>query len=187
MVGSILVVPLSRRYGSCFCLFWSTIGILFGAVWSAMMTSSSDYIPFLISRLFSGLCAGVPLILGSEFVMRAFFRHQRGKCLHILHIPFLMGVSIGPTLGAYIDARASWTVSFWYTVPLNGVLALVILIFLEEAVYAEGEQKRQSFLQEKWNMYVRGRAIPPQLRASWKNMVSLIFTASPSFILYAEI
>ncbi|GLA41447.1 hypothetical protein AnigIFM63309_009538 [Aspergillus niger] len=170
MVGSILVVPLSRRYGSCFCLFWSTIGILFGAVWSAMMTSSSDYIPFLISRLFSGLCAGVPLILGSEFVMRAFFRHQRGKCLHILHIPFLMGVSIGPTLGAYIDARASWTVSFWYTVPLNGVLALVILIFLEEAVYAEGEQKRQSFLQEKWNMYVRGRAIPPQLRASWKNM-----------------
>lgn len=187
MVGSILVVPLSRRYGSCFCLFWSTIGILFAAVWSAMMTSSSDYIPFLISRLFAGLCAGVPLILGSEFVMRAFFRHQRGKCLHILHIPFLMGVSIGPTLGAYIDARASWTVSFWYTVPLNGVLALVILIFLEEAIYAEGEQKRQSFLQRKWNMYVRGRAIPPQLRASWKNMVSLILTASPAVILYAEI
>ncbi|OJJ71109.1 hypothetical protein ASPBRDRAFT_44023 [Aspergillus brasiliensis CBS 101740] len=174
MVGSIIVVPLSRRYGSCFCLFWSTIGILFSSVWSAMMTSPSDYIPFLISRLFAGLCGGVPLILGSEFVLRAYFRHQRGKCLHILHIPFLMGVSIGPALGAYVDARASWTISFWYTVPLNGVLAILIFVFLEEAAFAEGEHVRQSLLQEKWNMYIRGRAVPQQLRASWKNMTSIL-------------
>ncbi|OJI81223.1 hypothetical protein ASPTUDRAFT_58525 [Aspergillus tubingensis CBS 134.48] len=170
MVSSILVVPLSRRYGSCFCLFWSTIGILFSSVWSAMMTSPSDYIPFVISRLFAGLCAGVPLVLGSEFVLRTYFRHQRGKCLHILHIPFLLGVAIGPTLGAYVDARASWPISFWYTVPMNGVLALLILVFIEETAFAGGEQVRQSFTQEKWNMYIRGRAVPPQLRASWKNM-----------------
>ncbi|OJZ87426.1 hypothetical protein ASPFODRAFT_59846 [Aspergillus luchuensis CBS 106.47] len=170
MVSSILVVPLSRRYGSCFCLFWSTIGMLFSSVWSAMMTSPSDYIPFVISRLFAGLCAGVPLVLGSEFVLRTYFRHQRGKCLHILHIPFLLGVAIGPTLGAYVDARASWPISFWYTVPMNGVLALLILVFIEEAAFAGGEQVRQSFTSEKWNMYLRGRAVPPQLRASWKNM-----------------
>ncbi|GLA97021.1 hypothetical protein AtubIFM57143_004505 [Aspergillus tubingensis] len=174
MVSSILVVPLSRRYGSCFCLFWSTIGILFSSVWSAMMTSPSDYIPFVISRPFAGLCAGVPLVLGSEFVLRTYFRHQRGKCLHILHIPFLLGVAIGPTLGAYVDARASWPISFWYTVPMNGVLALLILVFIEETAFAGGEQVRQSFTQEKWNMYIRGRAVPPQLRASWKNMASIL-------------
>ncbi|RAH57185.1 polyamine transporter [Aspergillus piperis CBS 112811] len=136
MVSSILVVPLSRS-----------------SVWSAMMTSPSDYIPFVISRLFAGLCAGVPLVLGSEFVLRTYFRHQRG---------------------AYVDARASWPISFWYTVPMNGVLALLILVFIEEAAFAGGEQVRQSFTSEKWNMYLRGRAVPPQLRASWKNMVSIL-------------
>ncbi|PYH73647.1 polyamine transporter [Aspergillus vadensis CBS 113365] len=136
MVSSILVVPFSRS-----------------SVWSAMMTSPSDYIPFVISRLFAGLCAGVPLVLGSEFVLRTYFRHQRG---------------------AYVDARASWTISFWYTVPLNGVLALLILVFIEETAFAGGEQVRQSFSQEKWNMYIRGRAVPPQLRASWKNMASIL-------------
>ncbi|PYH36232.1 polyamine transporter [Aspergillus neoniger CBS 115656] len=136
MVSSILVVPLSRS-----------------SVWSAMMTSPSDYIPFVISRLFAGLCAGVPLVLGSEFVLRTYFRHQRG---------------------AYVDARASWPISFWYTVPMNGVLALLILVFIEETAFAGGEQVRQSFTQEKWNMYIRGRAVPPQLRASWKNMVSIL-------------
>ncbi|PWY66923.1 polyamine transporter [Aspergillus eucalypticola CBS 122712] len=137
MVSSILVVPLSRS-----------------SVWSAMMTRPSDYIPFVISRLFAGLCAGVPLVLGSEFVLRTYFRHQRG---------------------AYVDARASWPISFWYTVPMNGVLALLILVFIEEAAYAGGEQVRQSFTSEKWNMYLRGRAVPPQLRASWKNMVSILY------------
>ncbi|RAK86464.1 polyamine transporter [Aspergillus costaricaensis CBS 115574] len=139
MVSSILVVPLSRS-----------------SVWSAMMTSPSDYIPFVISRLFAGLCAGVPLVLGSEFVLRTYFRHQRGKC-------------------AYVDARSSWPISFWYTVPMNGVLALLILVFIEETAFAGGEQVRQSFTQKKWNMYIRGRAVPPQLRASWKNMVSILF------------
>ncbi|GAA82860.1 polyamine transporter [Aspergillus luchuensis IFO 4308] len=137
MVSSILVVPLSRS-----------------SVWSAMMTSPSDYIPFVISRLFAGLCAGVPLVLGSEFVLRTYFRHQRG---------------------AYVDARASWPISFWYTVPMNGVLALLILAFIEEAAFAGGEQARQSFTSEKWNMYLRGRAVPPQLRASWKNMGTILY------------
>ncbi|PYI03710.1 polyamine transporter [Aspergillus sclerotiicarbonarius CBS 121057] len=156
MVGAIFIIPFSRRYGSCFCLFWSNIGQILTSVWSALMTAPSDYTPFLISRLVSGLCASVPLILGSEVVLQIFFRHQRGKC-------------------AYIDGRTSWTISFWYTVPLNGVLAVLILALLEDTYFTEEEQTQGSLLQRRWNTYARGRAIPPSSRISWVKFISILF------------
>ncbi|PWY93446.1 polyamine transporter [Aspergillus sclerotioniger CBS 115572] len=188
MVGAIFIVPLSRRYSSCFCLFWSTIGLLLTSVWSALMAGSSDYNPFLVSRLVAGLCASVPLILGSEVVLQTFFRHQRGKCLHFLHIPYLLGIAMGPTIGAYIDSRASWTISFWYTVPLNGVLAILILAFLEDTHFTGEEQTHVFLLQRKWNTYARGRAIPPSSRASWAKFLFILFdillvTVSPVSII----
>ncbi|PYH92848.1 MFS general substrate transporter [Aspergillus ellipticus CBS 707.79] len=166
IVGAIIIVPLSRRYGACFCLFWSAIGLLLTSVWSALMTSSADYVPFLLSRLVAGLCAGVPLILGSEVVLQMFFLHQRGKSLHILHIPFLLGVALGPTIGGYINSQVSWTISFWYTLPLNGVLAAVILTFLEDTVLdMEGSQTQASVWQRRWKTYARGKAL--SRGASW--------------------
>ncbi|RAK95509.1 polyamine transporter [Aspergillus ibericus CBS 121593] len=175
IVGAVLIIPLSRRYGSCFCLFWSTIGQLLTSVWSALMTAPSDYTPFLISRLVSGLCASVPLILGSEVVLQTFFRHQRGKCLHFIHIPYLLGISMGPTIGAYIDGRTSWTISFWYTVPLNGVLAVLILALLEDTYFTEDEQTKVSLLQRRWNTYACGRAIPPSSRVSWMEFIFILY------------
>ncbi|PNY27015.1 Polyamine transporter [Tolypocladium capitatum] len=135
IAGALIVVPLGRKFGSCFCLLWSTVGVLVTAIWSALMTKPNDYNAFVVSRLFAGIFASPPLILGSATVLQIFFLHQRGKCLHILHIPYLLGVVVGPTFGGFIVATHPWPIQFWWTVGMNGLLILLIVLFLENTEY----------------------------------------------------
>jgi MFS family permease len=135
IVGAMLVVPISRRFGSCFCLLWSTLGVLITGIWSACMTSSGAYNAFVISCLFAGIFASVPLILGSQCVLDIFFLYQRGRVFHIIHIPYLLGVVAGPTFGGYVVSRTSWPVQFWWTVGMNGFLIILILVLLENTEY----------------------------------------------------
>lgn len=135
------------------------------------MTSPGDYYAFVVSRLFGGICASVPLILGSEVVLRIFPIHQRGRCFHILHVPYLFGVVAGPTIGGYIVSRTAWPVQFWWTVGMNGLLILLILLFLENTEYdgthrSEASQRplsKETFLKRRAKTYLLGAAAPKSI------------------------
>jgi MFS family permease len=107
------------------------------------MTSSKDYNAFIVSRLFAGIFASPPLILGSATVLQIFFRNQRGKCLHILHVPYLLGAVAGPTFGGFIVAKHPWPIQFWWTVAMNGLLIVLILLFLDNTEYSRNSQSAQ--------------------------------------------
>lgn len=150
------------------------------------MTGSGAYNAFIVSRLFAGIFASVPLIVGSQCVLDIFFLHQRGRVFHILHIPYLLGVVAGPTFGGYVVSRTSWPVQFWWTVGMNGFLIILILVLLENTEYdrdnngrSEGNQPAnngESILTHRVKTYFFAAAVrqPP----SWGTCVSGNFTSS---------
>lgn len=77
------------------------------------MTGVNDYIPFTISRLFTGLFGGIPAILGSGYIIDTFFLHQRGKAFAVFEILIIFAVVGGGTLGGFIAHNNNWDLAFW--------------------------------------------------------------------------
>ncbi|CAD6565560.1 MAG: hypothetical protein ASARMPRED_007328 [Alectoria sarmentosa] len=58
--GPLILSPLVYIVGRPSVIFWSLLGSLACAVWSACLTKSTDYIPFVMSRLLSGIFGSLP-------------------------------------------------------------------------------------------------------------------------------
>jgi MFS family permease len=89
------------------------------------MTKSNQYVTFTISRLFVGLFSATPTILGPQMLVEIFFLHERGTVFNTFMVWSTMGAIIGPTLGGFIAAHASWPWEFWWTVALQGAVILL--------------------------------------------------------------
>ena len=134
-VGPLLAVPLGRRYGRTFIFFWSMVGLLVTGIWSATMTHSNQYGAFVAARLFGGLFGGSSTALGADTIVDMFFLHQRGKALAVLNISFLAGAIVGPTLSGFIVGSTNWTVQFWWSNGLEGIVILLTLALLQDTYY----------------------------------------------------
>lgn len=181
-IGPLFAVPLARRYGRTFTFFWSLVGLLVTGIWSATMTRSNQYGPFVAARLFGGLFGGTAPALGADTVVDMFFLHQRGKAFTVLNLSFLAGVVVGPTLSGFIVGSTNWTVQFWWSNALEGIIIILTLALLEDTYYdrtseAESCRKRwpESFLANRMATFFCGtRVIPP---------ISMTETVSLSFVL----
>ena len=145
------------------------------------MTKPEQYIPFVMSRLFSGFFGAVPTVLGPRVLTDIFFLHQRGRAFTALHMAFLFGTIAGYIL-AFISAGAYFPVEFWWTVGLlGGVLILVFLVLEETGFDREDEQKRRdiprSFLANRFATFFFGQAVVPRTTIS-----AMVGFVSPSFI-----
>lgn len=96
------------------------------------MTHSNQYNAFVISRLFAGMLGSVPSILGASTITDLFFLHERGRAFLIFSLSFLLGTVAGPTFGGFIVEHVDWPVEFWWTVGLQGLALVLVLLFLEE-------------------------------------------------------
>lgn len=134
-VGPLLAVPLGRRHGRTFVFFWSMVGLLVTGIWSATMTRSNQYGAFIAARLFGGLFGGIATALGAETIVDMFFLHQRGKAFAALNISFLAGATVGPTLSGFIVGSTDWTVQFWWSNGLEGIIILLTLALLQDTYY----------------------------------------------------
>ena len=134
-VGPLLAVPLGRRYGRTFVFFWSMVGLLVTGIWSATMTRSNQYGAFVAARLFGGLCGGSATALGADTIVDIFFLHQRGKAFAVLNLSFLAGAIVGPTLSGFIVGTTNWTVQFWWSNGLEGIVILLTLALLQDTYY----------------------------------------------------
>ena len=70
--------------------------------------------------------------MGSKFIIETFFLHDRGKCFAIYTCCILLGTVAGGTFSGFIVEDVSWTVQFWYNVALEGLAAILCLVFLRE-------------------------------------------------------
>lgn len=96
------------------------------------MTNRDDYIPFLLSRVLAGVFGSLPTVLGSSIIMDTFFLHERGLAFLVYSVGTGLGTIAGSTFGGFIVGRQSWTVCFWWTVPLLAIVATFAFVYLEE-------------------------------------------------------
>ncbi len=99
------------------------------------MTRSNQYGAFVAARLFGGLFGGTAPALGADTVVDIFFLHQRGKAFTALNLSFLAGVVVGPTLSGFIVDSTTWTVQFWWSNGLEGLIIILTLALLEDTYY----------------------------------------------------
>lgn len=130
------------------------------------MTESTQFIPFLVSRLFAGLCGAIPSVFGARAIFDIFFVHQRGRAFSVFHISFLLGVIGIPTLGAFSSADVAWPIMFWWTVAILGFTLIMCFFFLEESGFdREGNGRYpiqpESFLANRVATFFPGNKVVP--------------------------
>lgn len=67
--GPPIFCPLAQVIGRSSLIFWSLIGGFACQIWAAEMTGEDDYIPFMISRVVSGIAASIPTTLGPSYAV----------------------------------------------------------------------------------------------------------------------
>ena len=72
----LVFTPLARVIGRFSLIFWCLLETLICQIWAAKMTHENDYAPFLLSRVFGGGFASVPLIFGLAFAIDMSFLHR---------------------------------------------------------------------------------------------------------------
>jgi len=168
MIGPVLFVPLAQVVGVSSCIFWSAIGAMACAIWSAEMTGSGDYISFVWSRAIGGMFGSVAQCVGNAAVVNMFFLHERGKAFAIFAACFTLGTVAGPTFGGFIISHDSWDVEFWWVVALLGLVAILSFFFLEETGFSRDgrvlyPQPANSFLRNRFDTFFPGTKVVPRI------------------------
>lgn len=181
-VGPILWSPLAQVCGRSSVIFWCLIGLLVFNVWGATMTRHTQFIPFILSRLFAGLCGAVPAAYGARLVIDVFFIHERGRAFSVLHVSFILGVISLPTLGAFTAAHVAWPNMFWWTVGLLGLASILVFFFLEETGYERSNgksmpshaypAKSDSFVANRIATFFPGNRVVPETTPTLSQIVS---------------
>ena len=190
-IGPLIFVPLSHKYGRSFIFFWSMVGLLVTGIWSATMTKSNQYGPFVAARAIAGLFGGNFVTLGSGVLVDMYFLHQRGKAFTTLNLAFLLGVVIGPTFSGFIVQSAPWPVQFWWTNGLEALILILAFFFLEDTYYDrpstenQGSNRvRKNFLANRMETFFCGsRTAPPVSFATIVGIVMQYCLRPPCFVL----
>lgn len=127
------------------------LGTLACGIWSACMTGSDDYVIFVISRWLGGTFGSVASTIGAGIVLDMFFLHQRGKAFACYTLCTLFGTQVGPAVGGFIVKSAPWPVVFWWTVGVEGLVVILVFLFLEETSFSR-DGKEQHDLPRSWLM-----------------------------------
>lgn len=173
--GPFFFAPISHLLGRSSVIFWCVLFTLVCQIWAAVMTDPSNYIAYVISRLFAGFFGAVPTVLGPRIVTDIFFLHQRGRAFTALHMAFLFGTIAGPTFSGFVSAHSFFPVEFWWTVGLLGFTLICCFCFLEETGFDRECFERNpdvpaGFLANRLATFFFGRRIV--LPTTWKETVS---------------
>ncbi|KAJ5818912.1 hypothetical protein N7474_004503 [Penicillium riverlandense] len=157
---------LAQRIGRSSCIFWGLLLTMACGIWSAEMTDPDQYIAFVISRWLGGTFGSVACTIGAGTVLDMFYLHQRGKAFACYALCTLFGTQLGPTLSGFIIARTTWPVQFWWTVGLEGAMAVLIFLFLEETGFSRDGKlypsRPEPWFQNRIATFFPGTAVVPQ-------------------------
>ncbi len=119
------VIPLTGwaadRFGTK-RLYLSAITLFTGG---SVLCAAANSINMLIAfRVLQGLGGGMLMPLGMTIMSRAAGPRRMGRLMAILGVPMLLGPILGPIIGGWLIANASWHWIFLINAPI-GVVALV--------------------------------------------------------------
>lgn len=67
--GPLIFWPLARKVGRSSLMLWSLVVGFICQIWAALMTGPDDYIPFILSRVVSGMASSIPTVLGPSYAV----------------------------------------------------------------------------------------------------------------------
>jgi hypothetical protein len=180
IAGPFLIIPFVAVIGRSAIILYCLIGIFACQVWGAEMTHVDDFIPFTISRLFAGMFAAIPAILGSGYIVDMFYLHQRGKAFAIFEVLIIIAVVGGGTLSGFVAQTQPWQTVFWWTLgPIGGAIVLVLLVVEDTNFPRDPNAPRRAPLPTGWVANRIATFFPgtrTQPRGKLAELVSLLLT-----------
>ena len=120
--------PLSELYdrGPAFNIS-NALFVIF-SVGAALSTN----IRMLVAFRFLAGASVAAIALGPGIVGDLFPTEQRGRAMSIMILAGLIGPTIGPVIGGYLEEECGWRWTFWLPTILNGVFAVVFVLIYRE-------------------------------------------------------
>jgi EmrB/QacA subfamily drug resistance transporter len=140
VIGSLLlpvgrlgeVLTFRRVYLSGFALF--TTG-------SALCGAAPNELALIAFRVVQAVGAAMVMAIGPAIVARTFPATERGRALGLNGVSVSVGLSLGPALGGFLTAVATWRAIFLINVPI-GILAI---LWAARVLPAEADGEPQAF------------------------------------------
>lgn len=115
--------------------------------------------------------------MGADLIVEMFFLHDRGKCFVLYTGSILLGLVASTTISGFVAQSASWTVQFWYQVALEGCLAILCPLVLDETGWTREEtqvfpQAPHGFVARKLATYLFTQRLMP--RTTGREMLQII-------------
>lgn len=130
--GSIVLVPLYRRYGRRPVM---VISILVYAAGIIGASQAKTYQALMGARVVHGFASGVCEALPVQLVNDIFFLHERGKKLGWYTVALCLGAT-GPMFSGFMLAAGySWVLFFYVQFAFAGALFILAFFFVEESMY----------------------------------------------------
>ncbi|KAF8639280.1 hypothetical protein AX16_010352 [Volvariella volvacea WC 439] len=130
--GGIFGVMLSRKYGRLPVLFWSQ------ALASAFMlgaTHSQSLPIFTAMRCLAAFFGTVPQVTGLYIVTDMYSFHLQARKLNLWTMGFVVSPFLSPFVCGFMAAKVDWRWSYALGTIYNGLICLVIALFMEETMY----------------------------------------------------
>jgi MFS family permease len=136
VIGTLVLSPLSDRFGRRNMLLITMLITGLGSLWTAL---SPDYTNFVLSRIVTGIGIGADLAIVNTYVGEVSPRRSRAQFTTVVFIMSALGAFFGIWLGLYLTtAKAPWPTGLPFAVGLESgwrwmygigaILALVAIL-----------------------------------------------------------
>ncbi len=120
LLALVVALPVSgwasARFGAGRVWCWALAGFTV----ASLLCAWSPTLPLLVAaRGLQGLAGGLLLPAGQTVIAQAAGRQQMGRVMSTVGMPLVLGPAIGPTLGGFLIAHASWPWLFLINLPVG--------------------------------------------------------------------
>ncbi len=122
---------LADLYGRKPVFFVGTVIFLAGTILCGMAWNMPSLVCF---RALQGCGAGAIQPVAATILGDIYTPAERGRIQGLVSSVFGVSAVIGPSLGAFLVAHASWRIVFWVNVPIGIAAIVMIAVFLQEEV-----------------------------------------------------
>jgi DHA2 family multidrug resistance protein len=138
IAASAVVMPMTRWLVGAFgrkAVFLGALALF--AVGLLLTTQATTALQFVFARIVQGAASGplAPLSLAILLERTPAARHL-GMTL-MATVTVLVGILTGPAIGGVISEYRDWRLMFWLGLPVTGLIALAMALFLDEKKPAE--------------------------------------------------
>jgi len=127
--GPLLFAPLSEALGRRNVLM---VCMVLYIVWTGACIAAQNIQTMIVFRAFAGILGAAVTVIPSGVIADFFDAEQRGVAIALYASTPLLGPTLGPMIGGFIDMKTSWRWLFVVLTLFTVALTLVALLFVPE-------------------------------------------------------